>query len=254
MMMHLSTELSIAVRRTDGLLEIALDRPGKANALTASMMRHLEETIADARADEVVVLQSTSPHLFCAGADIREFVDGELPQQEVALLALIGTLARSRAPIIAIARGRASGAGAILLALADVVVAADDLCVACPEFVFGMYPVIVEAVLQSRLPLAVAAQLCVGARELAARQALDFGLATEVLSVDGFADAARARVVHYVERRAGLAAMRRARNMSLATDSLGKQLETVAPLMLENFDAPGVAARIQQYLGGLSKR
>jgi hypothetical protein len=91
-------------------------------------------------------------------------------------------------------------------------------------------------------------------RELAARQALGFGLATEVLSVDGFADAARARVADYVERRAGLAAMRGARNMDPATDSLGKQLEAVAPLMLENFGAPGVAARIQQYLGGLGKR
>lgn len=252
--MHLSTEISLVVRRTAGLMEIALDRPGKANALTAAMMRQLQETIADARADEVVVLRSTSPHLFCAGADIREFVGGALPQQEVALLALIDTMAHSPAPIIAIASGRASGAGAILLALADVVIASDDLRVACPEFVFGMYPIIVEAVLQSRLPLAIATQLCVGARELQAVQALELGLATEVHSSDGFASTARVRIDHYVERGAGLAVMRRARNMSAPTINLGKQLEAVAPLMLENFGAVGVAERIQQYLGSLSKR
>lgn len=252
--MHLSTEFPLIVRRMNGLLEITLDRPRKANALTAAMLGQLEETIADARADEVVVLQSSAPRLFCAGADIREFAGGALPQQEVALLALIGTMARSRAPIIAVAGGRASGAGAILLALTDVVIAADDLRVACPEFVFGMYPIIVEAVLQSRLPLAIAAQLCVGARELTAKQALDLGIATEVLPSDGFTDAARSRVVHYVERSAGLSAMRRARNMCPSTDALDRQLKAVAPLMLENFAAPGVAARVQQYLDGLSKR
>ena len=252
--MHLSTEISLVVRRTAGLMEIALDRPGKANALTAAMMRHLQETIADARADEVVVLQSTSPRLFCAGADIREFVGGALPQQEVALLALIDTMAHSRSPIIAIASGRASGAGAILLALADVVIAADNLRVACPEFVFGMYPIIVEAVLQSRLPSAIATQLCIGAAELPATRALDLGLATEVLPSEGFANAARVRVDHYVERSAGLSCMRRSRNASHATEVLDRQLKAVAPLMLENFGAPGVAARIQQYLAGLSKR
>lgn len=250
----MSTDFSLVVRRTNGLLEISLDRPQKANALTAAMLKQLEATIADARADEVVVLQSTSPRLFCAGADIREFAGGALPQQEVALLALIGTMARSRAPIIAIAGGRASGAGALLLALADVVIAADDLRVACPEFVFGMYPIIVEAVLQSRLPSAIATQLCVGARELTADQAFELGIATEVLPVDSFTESARSRVVHYVERSAGLSTMRRARNICPSTEALDRQLKVVAPLMLENFSAPGVGERVRQYLDGLSKR
>ena len=252
--MDLSTEFSLAVRRADGLLEIALDRPRKANALTAAAMTQLRDVIAGARTDEVIVLQSTSSHLFCAGADIREFVGGGLPEQEEALLALIDAMAHSQAAIVTIASGRASGAGAILLALSDIVVAADDLRVACPEFVFGMYPILVEAVLQSRLAPAIVTQLCVGARELAAAQALDLGLATEVRPVEGFAAAARLRLDHYAARRGGLAAMRRARNLGPATGTLGKQLGAVAPLMLENFGAPGVAEKIHAYLGALSKR
>lgn len=252
--MTLSIESPLAVRRVDGMLEITLNRSDKANALTAGMMEGIGRAVADARADEIVLLSSASPSLFCAGADIREFVGGSLPQQELALLGMIRAMAGSCAPIVAVARGRASGAGALLLCLADVVVAAEDLQVACPEFVFGMYPVIVEAVLQSRLSPAVAAQMCLGAAVLAAAQAREAGLVTEVLPEAGFADAARARVAHYVERRPGLAAMRRSRTIGQATRVMGEQLDAVAPLMMENFQAPGVQERIARYLSGLGRR
>src|SRR5690349_15920759 len=154
--MTVSTESPLTLRRVDGMVEIALTRSDKANALTANMMDGIAQAVAGAHADEIVLLSSASPTLFCAGADIREFVGGGLPQQEQALIAMIGAMARSEAPIMAIARGRASGAGAVLLCLADIVIAAEDLQVACPEFIFGMYPIIVEAVLQSRLSPAIA--------------------------------------------------------------------------------------------------
>jgi methylglutaconyl-CoA hydratase len=252
--MTLSIESPLAFRRTDGVLEIVLRRSDKANALTADMMESIAGAVAGARTDEVVLLSSASPSLFCAGADIREFVGGGLPQQEHALLAMIKVMARSRAPIVAIARGRASGAGALLLCLADIVVAAEDLQVACPEFVFGMYPVIVEAVLQSRFSPAVAAQMCLGAGVLAADQARQAGLVTEVLPEADFAGAARARVGYYVERRAGLAAMRCSRAIGHPTRLMCKQLDAVAPLMMENFHAPGVQERMARYLAGLGRR
>lgn len=252
--MTLSTESPLALRRADGLLEIALTRSDKANALTADMMDGIAQAVAGVHADEIVLLSSASPTLFCAGADIREFVGGRLPEQEQGLLTMIGAMARSRAPVVAIARGRASGAGALLLCLADVVIAAEDLHMSCPEFVFGMYPIIVEAVLQSRLSPAIAAQMCVGAGVLTATRARDVGIVTEVLPAEGFADAARARVGYYAERRPGLAAMRQARNIGQVTRTLCEQLEVVAPLMMENFDAPGVRERISRYLDGLARR
>lgn len=252
--MTLSTESPLTIRRVDGLLEIALTRSDKANALTADMMEGIAQAVTDAHADEIVLLSSASPRLFCAGADIREFVGGRLPQQEQALLAMIKAMAHSQAPIVAIARGRASGAGAVLLCLADIVISAEDLQMACPEFVFGMYPIIVEAVLQSRLSPAIAAQMCVGAGVLAASRAQEAGIVTEVLPTADFADAARARVGYYVERRPGLVAMRRSRNIGHATHVMCEQLEAVAPLMMENFHAPGVRERIGRYLDGLARR
>lgn len=252
--MTLSMNSPLTIRRAEGTREITLTRSDKANALTAGMMEGIAQAVAGAHADEVVLLSSASPTLFCAGADIREFVGGRLPEQEEALLAMIKAMAQSRAPIVAIARGRASGAGALLLCLADVVIAGEDLQVACPEFVFGMYPIIVEAVLQSRLSPAIAAQMCLGAGVLTAKQAREVGIATELLPVAGFAEAGRARVAYYIERRAGLTAMRQARRISQATRTMCEQLEAVAPLMMENFDAPGVRERIARYLDGLARR
>jgi enoyl-CoA hydratase/carnithine racemase len=246
----------IRVERSGAVLRITLDRADKANALTSDMMFALASAVRGARVGELVVLQSASPRLFCAGADIAQFVSGPeaLARQEQGLLALIDAMAQSPAPLLAVARGRASGAGAILVALADVVVAADDLQVAAPEFVFGMYPIVVEAVLQSRLWPALVQRLCTGVGAIDAQQALQLGLVTEVLPQPQFDDAAATREHYYLERLAGLQALRGSRRVSAATAEMRQQLQAVAPLMLENFAAPGVRERIQDYVAGLRKR
>lgn len=243
----------IRAERTAGRLTITLDRAAKANALTAQMMLDLAGAVRRAEPGDIVVLQSASPTLFCAGADIAEFVSGAdaLAVQEEGLLAMIEALAACPAPIVAVARGRAAGGGAILLCLADVVVAAEDLRIVCPEFMFGMYPIIVEAVLQSRIGPALTSRLCLGAGSLGAHEGYTLGLLAEVLPAEGFAAAAAARLEWYAERDAGLQALRRSRLAGTATDQMLRQVHAVAPLMLANFGAPGVRERIGAYLAGL---
>ena len=92
------------------LRTVTLNRPRKANALTAEMMDALTRAIAPAsggQAAQICVLRSASNRLFCAGADIAEFVSGAgtLARQEHALLSLIGQLAASTVPLVVIARG-----------------------------------------------------------------------------------------------------------------------------------------------------
>ncbi|GAB2484798.1 enoyl-CoA hydratase/isomerase family protein [Comamonas humi] len=246
----------VCIGREGPLLRLTLNRPAKANALTAGMLYALAQTVQGAEHGDLIVMDSASPRLFCAGADIAQFVSGPeaLAQQEHGLLALVEAMSQSRAPVIAIARGRAAGAGAILLALADVVLAADDLQIAAPEFGFGMYPVIVEAVLQSRLWPALASRLCLGAGSLGASEALALGMVAEVLPTDGFATVAAKRLDYYASRQAGLQALGDSRRASAATAALRQQLATVAPMMMTNFEAPGVRERIGDYLEGLRQR
>lgn len=246
----------VRIERGDRALRITLDRTPKANALTADMMFALAEAVRGARDGELIVLQSASTRLFCAGADIAEFVSGSqaLGRQEQGLLALIQAMSQTDVPIVALARGRAAGAGAILLALADVVIAAEDLQIAAPEFAFGMYPIIVEAVLQSRLWPALVTRVCTGVGGIGAAEAQALGLVTELLPAAGFEQAAGARVEHYVQRLPGLRALRGSRKASAATAAMHRQLEAVAPMMIANFEAPGVRERILAYVENLRKR
>jgi len=243
--------------RTLGVRTLTLNRTAKANALTAALMETLAAALAQANddndGDEVLVLRSASPRLFCAGADISEFMAGDaaLAAQERALLSLIRQLAYCPAPLVAVARGKASGAGAILLSLADVVIAAEDLEIDCPEIRFGMYPVIVEAVLQDRLPPALAARLCLTGESLVAREAARLGLVTDVLAVEGFEFAATQRLTGYLERREALRIARRSRLQIRPATELIQHVERVTPLMAENFSRPGVRERIATYLAGL---
>lgn len=233
---------------------LTLDRPHKANALTARMMASLGAAVSE-EGSTVHVLRSASARLFCAGADIAEFVAGarQLSEQEHALLGMIERLARSRVPLVAIARGKASGAGAALLALADVVIAADDLEIGCPEIRFGMFPIIVEAVLQSRMSPALAARICLG-QALDAREAHRIGLVSEVLPGQGFDALARKRLDFYLERSGALRMARRSRLYTQPPEQLIARVHGVAPLMAENFAQGGVRERIVAYLAALSGR
>lgn len=232
---------------------LTLNRPGKANALTHAMLESLAAGLGRPGA-EVHVLRSASSRLFCAGADIEEFVAGagQLAGHGTALLDLIRQRTLSPAPLVAIARGKASGAGALLLALADVVIAADDLEFGCPEIRFGMYPVIVEAVLQSRVSPALASRLCLG-QALDAAEAHRAGLVTEVLPVGDFEALAAQRLAFYLERSGALRVARAGARRAHPPEALVARVAAVAPLMAENFAQNGVRERIAGYLGGLRR-
>lgn len=246
----------VHITRHADRLAVTLNRPEKANAMTAQMMQALAGAAAGAREGDVLVLDSASPALFCAGADIAEFAAGAgaLAAQEHALLNMITAFARCPAPLVAVARGRAAGAGAILLGLADLVIAADDLQIAAPEIRFGMYPVIVEAVLQSRVAPALSQRLCLGGASLSAEDACRAGLVTEVLPADGFGLAAQARVDWYLERSSGLHTARQARQRTQPPQAVLARVRAVAPLMAENYERPGVRDRILGYLDALGAR
>lgn len=233
---------------------ITLNRAEKANAMNAAMQNEVTAAVAGSTA-QLHVLRSASDRVFCAGADIAQFVAGSdaLAEQEHALVEMLGVLAASEVPLIAVAQGKAAGAGALLLTLADVVLAAENVEIACPEIRFGMYPVIVEAVLQSRISPALAARMCLG-QSLAAREAHAVGLVTEVLPLAEFALLSAQRLDFYLERGAGLTAARMSRLLVQPADALVRRLRAVAPLMSQNYEKAGVREQILAYLAGLGRR
>ncbi|GAA4830971.1 enoyl-CoA hydratase/isomerase family protein [Saccharopolyspora rosea] len=111
------------LRRTapdPGVVVLALDRPDVHNALDAALVsalhREFEELGADVRA---VVLASTTPGRFCAGADLA-VPDAERRQVSDDLYALYERMLRLPVPVVAAVDGPAVGGGAQLALAADV--------------------------------------------------------------------------------------------------------------------------------------
>lgn len=251
-------ESHILVQDVDGVRSITLSRTAKANALDAAMLERLEHAFSSAVLSEVdlIILRSASPNLFCAGADIEEFIQGpaSLERQGLALRSLTDAMARCPVPILAIARGKAAGAGVVLLTMTDVVIAAQDLVLSCPEIFFNMYPVMVQAVLETKISAARARQLCLSGQPLDAVSARDLGLVTDVLSTDGFEQSAAQRLEFYSRRRPALAIARKGRLLMEPPDLVLQRALALEPLMHENFSGAGVQDAIRAYLTGLTAK
>ena len=68
--------MTVTVRDEGCIRWIGLDRPAKRNAIDQAMADDLTSALADARRQPcVLIVHSTTPGIFAAGADIAEFRD-----------------------------------------------------------------------------------------------------------------------------------------------------------------------------------
>jgi enoyl-CoA hydratase len=115
------------------VLRLTLSNPGKANAVTPTMHRQLEEVWAaiDADPDTRVTIITGEGRAFCAGGALDDMpVAGALdPNQQFSqdfnnATRLVRNIIASRKPIVSAINGAAVGAGLALALLADVPIAA----------------------------------------------------------------------------------------------------------------------------------
>ncbi|HEX8101918.1 MAG TPA: enoyl-CoA hydratase/isomerase family protein [Solirubrobacteraceae bacterium] len=179
--------MSILVeRRQDGVAILRIDRPERRNALDspslAAFLAALGELAADAEL-RCLVLSTTSPRAFCAGADTGEALDRE------------GGIARMRAfgdlyaaleafpvPVVCVCVGNTLGAGAELAAGSDLRVGGENLQIGWVGARLGV-PV-GPARLVPLVGLARAKELIFTGRRLGARDALALGLVLDVVPED----------------------------------------------------------------------
>lgn len=206
-----------ADRPLPGVLRLALDRPDSRNALD----RALVEALLDAfEAPEVplVVLGSTSPGAFCAGADLR-MEDRERAEVSDLLYALYARIAACDAVVVAALAGAAVGGGAQLAIAADLRVAA---AAAFVQFAGPGHGLAVGAWgLPSLVGRGRALDLCLSMRRVPAEEALAIGL------VDRVADDAAAAALGLAQELAALdpAAVARVKRVAWSTSSARAALE-----------------------------
>lgn len=118
-------------RRRDGVAIVRIDRPERRNALDSPTLSAFVATLRDLAAVEglrALVLSTTSPRAFCAGADTQEALSRE---QGVARMRSFGDLYAALAavpvPSVCVCVGNTLGAGAELAAGADLRVGGENL-------------------------------------------------------------------------------------------------------------------------------
>ena len=125
-----------------GVIEI--DRP-KMNALDRQVQQEIASaaTLVNDRPDLGAVVVTGGPHVFAAGADIKEMAAMDVQAMMAAapaLTAAFSAVARIRQPTIAAICGYALGGGCELALCCDLRVAADNARLGQPEILLGLIP------------------------------------------------------------------------------------------------------------------
>lgn len=178
----------------DGVATLRLDRPEARNALNEAMLPELLEVAQRAAADttlRALVISGNGP-AFTVGGDIGVFANtasGALPfvlrRMTSAYHTALHLLSEIDAPIIASVHGAAAGGGLGLLYVADVVLAAENTKFATGFAALGLSGDGGNSWFLPRLVgLRRAGELYLGERVLDAREALDWGLVSEVVPED----------------------------------------------------------------------
>ncbi len=127
--------------KCDGpLARLLIDRPDKRNAFNQAMWEQLPALLAEALASDAraIILQSATPGMFCAGADIAELLANKddaawRAANQAAINRAQYELARAAKPVIAYIDGDCVGGGCGLALAADIRVAS-------PRARFGITP------------------------------------------------------------------------------------------------------------------
>lgn len=167
-------------RRGHALL-VGLDRPEKYNALDEAMVDQLDEVLTAARRSPcVLIVHSTTPGMFAAGADIAELIDRDADAALRGINSgLFERLEGHRWPTIAAVDGRAYGGGCELTLACDLRVASPRAAFAQPELGLG---IVAGAGANWRLPQTVGLPLA--RRMLYTGEVVDAGAALSAGLVD----------------------------------------------------------------------
>jgi methylglutaconyl-CoA hydratase len=182
----------------DGLARITLARPEKRNALDHEATHELLQAFTSCaqHTGTHAVLLTADGGDFCAGADLTALagmIDAS-PEEHYADAEALGrvfiAMREMPKPVIAAVQGRALAGGAGLATAADIVLAHEDAQFGYPEVLVGFVPAMVMTMLRRSVGEKRAYDLVASGRRVAAREALEMGLASRVLSGERFAEQA----------------------------------------------------------------
>ncbi len=185
---------TVVTTRTDGVLEIRLNRPEKKNALTHDMYEAMAAAfdLVDADPTLRVALLTGTGDTFTSGNDIGDFQARAANDGESSASRFLPTISRMQKPLIAAVNGAAIGVGTTMLMHCDLIVAARSARFVMPFTSLGLVPEAASSLLFPRLlgNQRASALLLLG-EALDAMTAQDWGLVNRVVEDDELLPTAR---------------------------------------------------------------
>jgi enoyl-CoA hydratase/carnithine racemase len=247
----------ISVTRTNQVLHLRLNRPGKRNALTVAMYAALADALTAAETDgTVVVILSGEGAGFCAGNDLADFVahrpDGP-DAEEAPVHRFLRAIATSTRILIAAVHGKAIGVGTTMLLHCDFVVAEQGAELRMPFTDLALVP---EAASSLLVPALVghqrAASLLMLGDPLDAAQAHALGFVNEVVAAGAGLAAAEALAARLLAKPQSAILATKRLMKSATRDVAGRMAEEGAAFSAQ-LETPELAAIVAGFFNARSK-
>ncbi|XVE57590.1 hypothetical protein DITRI_Ditri04bG0102300 [Diplodiscus trichospermus] len=182
-----SLSQSVNLRRLSdadsGIIEVNLDRPEAKNAIGNDMLkglRHAFEAIDGDSSAHVVMISSSVPKVFCAGADLKErkkMIASEVHSYVNYLRSTFSLIEELQIPTIAVIEGAALGGGLEMALSCDLRICGENALLGLPETGLAIIP---GAGGTQRLPRlvgkSIAKELIFTGRRIGGRDAMAIGL------------------------------------------------------------------------------
>jgi enoyl-CoA hydratase/carnithine racemase len=142
---QVATEPCLLHERNGPVARWTLNRPTQHNALSAALLRALDEALSAAAADRTlrVVVIAAAGRAFCAGHDLKELQSDRTPGAVEGLFTLCSRvmlkIAQLPVPVIAEVQGTATAAGCQLVAQCDLAVASEAARFAVSGINLGLF-------------------------------------------------------------------------------------------------------------------
>ena len=190
---------TILLERKERVAVITFNRPESLNALNSQMARDLIEVMAELAEDRetwAAILTAAGERSFCVGADLKERKNmsrEEMHRQRALFVRAFQAVNFFPKPLIAAVNGFALGGGCEFASACDIVIASEKASFALPEVALGIIP---GGGGTQNLPRLIgrqkAKELIFTGRRLTAAEAVEWGLASRVVSPENLLEEAMA--------------------------------------------------------------
>jgi methylglutaconyl-CoA hydratase len=239
-----------------GIATITLNRPDKHNALNALMIHELTSAAIRLSAEKpilAVVLAAQGPS-FCAGGDLNWMREqaakdrfGKVEEAR-ALATMLQTLNDMPKPLIGRVQGPAYGGGVGLMAVCDIVIAAETARFALTETRLGLIPATIGPFVVRRMGEGYARQVFFTARPFDAAFALRSGLVSSIAG-EGELDAMVENEIAFIlKTKPGAVAAAKALCLSLGGAAHASQFELTAGALADRWETQEAQAGIAAFL------